>query len=205
MVRSEEELAQALSSIPDAAMARGLVIERHLVRSRTLSLGNSRLPGLEISYCGRQRTTTDHTGSEVYGGSVLNVFNGPPEAMLREAMCEGISGSFDAWLHYDRVIRQSYGVVASRCNYDVIEGVDSSGRHYVGVLEQSWRFGGASMAEVLALDHFARYPGDSWVSAETVEIYGACVVPDDAVISWKAGDPRTPTKYARVLRDGCGS
>ena len=202
VVHDDEALARVLSSVPDESMAMGLVIERHLVRSRTLSLGYSRLPGLEISYCGRQRTTTDHAGGEVYGGSMLNVFNGPPEAMLKEAVCEGMQSSFEAWSRYDDLIRQNYGVIASRCNYDVIEGVDSSGRHHVGVLEQSWRFGGASMAEVLAMERFVERPRLRWTTAETVEVYGTADIPGDAVVSWEGDEPNTPVKYARILRDG---
>ena len=44
------------------------------------------------------------------------------------------------------------GMFASRCNYDVAEGRDASGRRWFGVLEQSWRLGGASGAEVAALE-----------------------------------------------------
>ena len=40
------------------------------------------------------------------------------------------------------------GLFASRRNYDVLRGRDASGRWLSGVLEQSWRIGGASGPEV---------------------------------------------------------
>ena len=50
----------------------------------------------------------------------------------------------------------SPGFFASRRNYDVAQGVDAAGRRRSGVLEQSWRLGGASGAEIAALEAFGR-------------------------------------------------
>src|SRR5690606_37047936 len=112
-----------------------------------------------------------------------------------------VAAAVRAAIRYDRVVRGAYGVLASRCNYDVIAGVDSRGRHHLGVLEQSWRFGGASMAEVLAMEAFAASPALSWVIAETVESYGDAPDPPGAVVYWQ-GDVTSPRKYARIVRDG---
>ena len=43
---------------------------------------------------------------------------------------------------------------ASRRNYDVVAGLDARGQRRCGVLEQSWRVGGASPAELVALAAF---------------------------------------------------
>ena len=45
------------------------------------------------------------------------------------------------------------GLFASRCNYDVVTGADGVGKHHSGVLEQSWRAGGASGAEIAEHKH----------------------------------------------------
>ena len=101
---------------------------------------------------------------------------------------------------YDAVIRHAYGVVATRCNYDVIAGVDRLGRRHLGVLEQSWRFGGASMAELLAIERFTRMPGLQRVVAETVETFAGERVPAEAVMAWR-GDARSPCKYAQIVEE----
>ena len=65
------------------------------------------------------------------------------------------------------------GFFASRRNYDVAQGLDSAGRWRSGVLEQSWRIGGASGAEIAALEAFgARARRCACVQASSVEIYG---------------------------------
>ena len=51
------------------------------------------------------------------------------------------------------------GMFASRCNYDIAQGLDDEGRWRSGVLEQSWRIGGASGAEVAALRRLPRRSG----------------------------------------------
>ena len=72
------------------------------------------------------------------------------------------------------------GMFASRRNYDVARGVDAEGRRRSGVLEQSWRIGGASGAEVAALEAFRAEPGLRVVRAATVELYGPDVPPPPA-------------------------
>jgi len=98
-------------------------------------------------------------------------------------------------------VRGAYRVLASRCNYDVIVGHARSGQRHCGVLEQSWRFGGASMAEVLAMERFAQDPALQWLVAETIESYDGQGLPDGAVPVWP-GDAESPRKYARIVDDG---
>ena len=115
---------------------------------------------------------------------------------------EELAGAIHAALLYDRAVCAAYGVVASRRNYDVIVGRDASGQRHCGVLEQSWRFGGASMAELLALECLAADGGTAWVLAETVESYDGEPDRPGAVVYWP-GDARSPRKYARVIASGC--
>jgi hypothetical protein len=190
-----------LEATPDAVFRRGLTLERDLVRAVTYSVGTSHLPGMRIAYVGTQRNTRDQAGATVYGGSTLLVCQGGLDAMLAFVPAGDIADVIAAAVRYDQIVRGIYGVIASRCNYDVIAGMDGSGRRHIGVLEQSWRFGGASMAEVLAMERFRERPGLRWVVAETVESYGGAPPPADAVITWTGGDA-SPCKYARVVCDG---
>jgi hypothetical protein len=93
---------------------------------------------------------------------------------------------------------------ASRCNYDVAEGRDASGRQCIGVLEQSWRIGGASGAEVAALEAMNDDPTLQTVNASTTEIHGPSVpVPEGAILYFSGVDDHLGpiTKYAELHRD----
>lgn len=78
-------------------------------------------------------------------------------------------------------------------------GCDAAGRRCPGVLEQSWRVGGGSGAEVAALEAFRADPGLRAVRASTVEIYGQHhAPPPGAVVYFRGGDERVGlmTRYA---------
>jgi hypothetical protein len=71
------------------------------------------------------------------------------------------------------------------------------------VLEQSWRIGGASGAEIAALEAFRADPGLRVVRASTVEAYGAGAVPPPGATVYFCGvddDAGPITKYATVER-----
>jgi len=200
VIHSERQLCDWLDSFA-GSMEDGMVVERHLVHAVTYSVGSSNLRGCEIAYHGEQRSVVDPGGATVYGGSVLTIYPGSIGGLLRVLPEGDIAAAASAAMRFDRAVRESYAVVASRCNYDVIAGVDSRGQRHVGVLEQSWRFGGASMAEVLALECFQAHPGLPWVVAETVESYADESPPADAIVYWP-GDAESPRKYARIVRHG---
>ena len=71
-----------------------------------------------------------------------------------------------------------------------------------GVLEQSWRIGGASGAEVMAFAAFKRDRTRARVRCATVEVYGeSCPVPASAFVYYHDVDARVGalTKYAVEL------
>jgi hypothetical protein len=69
------------------------------------------------------------------------------------------------------------GLFASRRSYDIIRGLDSHGQWRCGVLEQSWRIGGASGAEIAALRAFRNEPALHAVRASCVELHGESDAP----------------------------
>jgi hypothetical protein len=90
---------------------------------------------------------------------------------------------------------------ASRVNYDVAQGRDARGRECAGVLEQSWRIGGASGAEIVALQSLRDDPSVQTVRASMVEAYGDGVaVPAGATLYFSGVDPQIGaiTKYAML-------
>lgn len=184
--REAEERLQAFSS---EALAQGLVLEMNLAQVRTLSVGQVRVGDQVASYYGTQSLTHNHQGQEVYGGSTLVVSRGPLEALLRTRLTGDVRLAVEQALAYHRAALRCYpGLLASRCNYDIAQGVDAEGRAHSGVLEQSWRIGGASGAEVAALRALRDDPTLQRVRASTTEVYGEAEVPPGAWVLYDDTD-----------------
>lgn len=190
-----------LAATGEAVVRSGFVLELDLPEATTYSIGSASLRGMELAYHGQQRLTFDRYGQPVYGGSRLRFRRGDL-AGLQASLVGELSRLARLALAYDHAVGSAYGVIATRRNYDVIAGLDARGLPRAGVLEQSWRFGGASMAEILAFEHFHEHPQAEWVTAETVELHDSGEVPAGAIVHWP-GDAGSPCKYARIVDDGC--
>jgi hypothetical protein len=95
------------------------------------------------------------------------------------------------------------GFVASQRNYDVGQGIDAEGEWRSGVLEASWRVGGASTAELAAATAFVEDPLLQIVYASVVKEFGKThEVPPDAVVHYRGDDPEDGpiTRHVRVKR-----
>ena len=104
-------------------------------------------------------------------------------------------------IRYDAEVSRAYPqFFASRRNYDVALGVDPSGVPRTGVLEQSWRVGGATPAEILALEAMHRDPRLSRVNVSTREVHERVEPPLGAQVSFHGEDPHVGpmTKYAML-------
>lgn len=201
VVRSEAGLASAVETLcRDGKLADSLVLEQDLESVKTYSVGQVRLPGRTISYCGTQSLTRDNDGAAAYGGSSLFVVRGGFEALLSCALPSESREAVGKAVAFDGLVdRHIAGLIASRRNYDVACGVDGEGRRRIGVLEQSWRIGGATPAEIAALEAFAAKPRLNAVRARSVEVYAReRPVRDGATIYYRGDDPRMGplTKYA---------
>lgn len=206
VVKSTRELADVLETIDaEEIRAVGVVVEENLDSVTTYSVGQVRLGGLRASYCGTQRLTMNNRGVEVYGGSDLFVARGDFDALLRFPLADPIRIAIAQAREYDAAATACFaGFFASRRNYDVIQGVDVGGRQRSGVLEQSWRIGGASGAEIGALEAFRARPDLASVRAASVEIYGESPDPPaDATVHFRGVDAAVGalTKYSRVEPD----
>jgi hypothetical protein len=90
---------------------------------------------------------------------------------------------------YDGAAEELRGFMASRRNYDVAQGIAADGRARSGVLEPSWRAGGASSAELAAMAAFAQDPALEIVRASHVEEYGKDRrAPADATVNFQGED-----------------
>ena len=91
---------------------------------------------------------------------------------------------------YDVAAEEFSGFIASRRNYDVAQGIGADDWPQSGVLEPSWRVGGASSAELAALATFARNPSLKIVRASHFEGYGeGRRAPADAIVEFQGDDP----------------
>jgi len=91
---------------------------------------------------------------------------------------------------YDEATEEFHGFTASRRNYDVAQGIGADGRPRSGVLEPSWRVGGASSAELAAFAAFARDPSLEIVGASHVEEFGTGRrAPAGAIVDFQGDDP----------------
>lgn len=174
VVRSIDALAPVMAEIdPDELAQCGLVLEAHLEDVVTFSVGHVQVGDMTAAYVGTQCLTKDNGGEWVYGGSTLNVVRGGFENLLAQVLSADDRRAIEQARVYDAAASACYpGLVASRRNYDMVTGRDVRGRAASGVLEQSWRIGGASGAELAALLAFRDDPALNAIRASTVERYG---------------------------------
>jgi hypothetical protein len=203
VVRNMDELEAALEAMdPEELRREGLSCERNLTQVTTHSVGQVRVGSLVATYYGSQRATNNNHGMEVYGGSTLTVVRGDFDELLRLDLPPEVRTSVtQARVYHAAALASFAGMFASRCNYDIAQGYDDREQWRSGVLEQSWRMGGASGAEIAALDAFKSDPDLRVVRASTTEIYGEpAALPADATLYFSGTDRRVGrlTKFARL-------
>jgi hypothetical protein len=186
------ELEAALDELDPSDLSRhGLVLERNLDDVTTYSVGQVRLDGRTVTYCGTQRATPDNAGATVYGGSDLLVVRGDYDALLGLGLAPAFRLAAAQARVYDAATEEFAGFFASRRNYDIARGRDTHGRWRCGVLESSWRIGGASGPEVAALEAFRADLALTAVRAWCVESYGPDLEPPPrAVVHYHGVDER---------------
>lgn len=174
LLKDKAALNSAIDEVDPKGLAEsGLVLEEHLEDVTTFSVGQVHIGHLTATYVGTQSLTRDNAGASVYGGSDLRLVPGDFKALLALALTDVEREAIRMARIYDEAALSCYrGLYASRRNYDVARGREATGAVKLGVLEQSWRPGGASMAEIYALEAFLRQPGLRSVRAFTHERYG---------------------------------
>jgi hypothetical protein len=204
IARNRVEIEAALAAIDAFEFeSAGVTVEEHLEDGLTFSVGCVECGNEAIAYCGTQSTTINAHGHEVYGGSTLDVLRGGFDALVSRELDADRRVAVELAQAYDAAAFAAYpAAFASRRNYDVLFGTDASGRRRAGVLEQSWRIGGASAAEVMALAALRRDAKRACVRCASVEIYDdACPVPPCAFLYYRDVDEHMGplTKYAVEL------
>ena len=184
----------------------GLVLEEDLSDVITLSVGQVQVAGIVASYHGTQCLTEDNSGETVYGGSTLWIVRGGYEELLELDLDEHVRRAVTQAMQYEKAALACFpDFIASRRNYDIAQGTNARGERCSGVLEQSWRIGGASPAEVEALLAFAADPDLQRICASTHEIYGETTIPADASVLYEGDDPDVGliSKFTKVQPYEC--
>ena len=207
VARDPDALARALGDADADELAKfGIALEQDLRDVTTRSIGQVRIDELVASYCGTQRLVPNNDGEHVYGGSELLVARGDFDALLALGHAPPVRRAIEQARTYDAAAFRCFpGLFASRRNYDVAQGRDARGCLLSGVLEQSWRVGGASGAEVEALAALRAEPALRAVRATSTEAYGRDVaVPENAVVYYEGVDDRAGplTEYTVVEAHG---
>ncbi|MBD9565166.1 DUF3182 family protein [Pseudomonas sp. PDM09] len=174
----------AILARPDAKtlFTDGVVLEQDLTEVVTHSVGQSFIGDKVLSYCGDQYLTEDGQGEQVYGGSNLLVVQGYYEDLLALELPDDTRLAIQQAQVFDSAADEAYpGFYASRRNYDIAQGLDCDGKQRSGVLEQSWRLGGASSAEVAALQSFVNNPGLRAIRVSSGETYTDRPLPANAI------------------------
>lgn len=200
VVRSAADLDAALACEDVADLAEhGIVLEEDLTDVVTYSVGVVELGDQSVGYWGTQTLTTDHKGRDVYGGTELHVVRGGFAELAALALPDRLAQAIRCAAMFDAAAHAAYpDIILTRRNYDVIEGTDALGVRRIGVLEQSWRVGGASGAEIAALEAFRAEPETRQVRCATVEVYDLVTPPAGATVYYRGVDPvvGAMTKYA---------
>jgi len=181
----------------------GLVLETNLRDVTTFSIGRISVAGTHLTYYGTQRVAIDNEGHPVYGGSDLVCLRGDWDALDRVALTPEIRLAAVQARRYDGATAAYPGFIATRRNYDVAQGVDDRGRVRSGVLEASWRSGGATTAELAAMELFRGDPELQVVEARAAKQFGAWAEPPrGAIVHFAADDPRDGPilRYTLVTR-----
>lgn len=203
VIASMEELDSFLEQVDSEQLAqKGLVAETNLSQVTTYSVGQCLVGDLLVTYCGTQQATANNHGSQVYGGSALTVVRGDFDRLLQLPLDDTTRTAISQARAYHQAALTCYpDTFVSRANYDVGRGMDDRGQWHSGVLEQSWRIGGASAAEVVALEAFDADASLEVVCASTTERYGADFIPPDkSYVYYRDVDDKVGplTKYAQI-------
>jgi len=174
-VGSESELDDVIEQLDAGELhEHGAVVEQNYELAQTCSIGEVHAAGVRIAYHGVQRVTHNHRGHEVYGGSDLHIVRGSLNDLLQLDLPSNVKLAVRQAADYDAAVAKAFPqFFASRRNYDVLQGLDRNCHFVSGVLEQSWRIGGASPAEIAAIEAFKSEPQMRSANAFIREIYSA--------------------------------
>jgi len=171
LVTSIGHLRSLLGSLdPYFVSQNGMVLEVNLEDARTTSAGIFYLGGELYSQLARQKDIKMN-GRTLYGGAVMRICRGGFDSLSRCSRGDNHSGLV---IEQAGIIHERMGLfdpLVSRASYDVLQGITSQGEFLSGVTDITYRLGGSSPAEVLALDYFRQNPDIVFIDADVTLDY----------------------------------
>jgi hypothetical protein len=177
VVRSPDELERALAELDAQRVEQqGLVLEEDLQQPSTYSVGQIRVAGITLSYHGTQQLTDDGHGNQVYGGSRLTLVRGDYLALMTLDLPRSVRLAVQQARIFELAALEVYPSIRAS------------------------RVGGASAAEIFALEAFINDPQLQTLQASTHEYYGDVPPPADAVCLYQGQDSEDGplAKYVKV-------
>lgn len=157
IVNNHEEVVDLLNQAQyQPFFEQGVIFEEALHNTVTFTIGQTEIGNHIISYCGEQEVTMDLKDQPAYGGSAISVVRGGYDQLESALIFDQHKEALRLVQQYERHIFNAFPqIYASRRNYDVLQGTNANGHKCLSVIDHSWELGGASMAELLALEAFA--------------------------------------------------
>jgi Protein of unknown function (DUF3182) len=162
----------------------GSVLEVNLHNPETFNVGLLHFDGKPYSFIGDQRTAKDSTDAEMYAGTTLRMVRGD---LGKLAQAPGLDETKKRGIIQAKIVSEAYsnlGVMSSRMVLDVIQGTSGdSNVGLSGVADPALRPGGASPAELLAIEKLRADSSISEVSTRVDVYFG---VPPKSLIGHKS-------------------
>jgi hypothetical protein len=163
VVISEMALQNYMAGITDAALhEQGIVLEANVLDPQTISAGSIILNGRTYSFYGSQKSVI-HKGRERFGGGEILVIEGDlldlNKTLIDDTPENDHTRTAIIQAHQAHSIFSYYDPTLSRYSFDVVQGMDAQGNFISGVCDQTFRVGGLTPAEMLAIEAFGHHRG----------------------------------------------
>ena len=171
VISDTQYLRNLLDRYPgEVIFQKGLILETNVQNGKTVSIGQTSITGKDYTHIAFQKDIRQN-GRTIYGGATMMIFKGNLENLIQNY---AFDPDVTIALKQSYQIHQAYGELdpkLSRASYDVLQGFDSKGNFLSGVTDQTFRLGGSSPAEVLAIEYLNNKPDINFVDAEVTLDY----------------------------------
>ncbi len=176
LVRSRDELEEALTPYKDKIPEVGAVLEADLEDHQTVTVGYVDMNGHPYSWYGRPYDV-QHNGMTRFGGNELTVVRGAIKNLMRFATdprdhlaIRQAAHVFDAY--------SLLGATITRATLDAVQGTGSNGEFLSGITDPSLRPSASSAAEIRAVEAFIANPDAEVVKTRLTYDYNKTIPTD---------------------------
>lgn len=169
----------------------GLVVEANMRPGfNVIAAGQTLLNGIQVSFAGSVRELPAQADQRYFGGTDVVLTRGGFDSLTPYFRNDNETlNAIQKIAGFHNNARQHLGLIASRSAYTVLSGTAHNDKNYSGVLEQSWRIGGSSGPEILAIQAFQDDPSLQAVNGVSRNLLGAdATAPPNARVHYRGDD-----------------